>query len=263
MTKYRAIGPISHSARRARPLFHVRPSRQDQRNRWLWSRAQASPRPRVVLVETQPVSATALQQHWSRPSPLVPRETSNTVPVQPRRPHSGVHSLREPGHTTPGRREPLLRTKSSSEWRRPTFHVKRHSISSFRRQARSAEAIWAQNTASSIGSTPAASKLTGVTSTTPAVPAHFDTPARRISAMRRTSPSVGGNARSSSRGLRRDRAARRQSLHESGAPSTHARATGRPSSPSSAGSSPSTSASTDPPVDMNRRRSGASRPAGT
>lgn len=36
-----------------------------------------------------------------------------------------------------------------------------------------------------------------------------------------------------------------------GAPSTHAIAAGRPSSPSSAGSSPTTSANTDPPVYMN------------
>jgi hypothetical protein len=118
----------------------------------------------------------------------VPRETLNTAPVQPRRPRSGAHSLSALGHTTPGRQEPPLRTKDSSEWHPPTFHVKRRSISSFRRQARSAEPIRAQNHASSVGSTLAPSKLTGVTSTTSAVPAHFDTSLRRMAAVHRASP---------------------------------------------------------------------------
>jgi hypothetical protein len=118
----------------------------------------------------------------------VPRETSNTAPVQPRRPRSGAHSLNALGHTTPGRQEPPLRTNNSSEWHPPTFHVKRRSISPFRRQAPTAVPIWAQNHASSIGSTPAPSKLTGVTSTTCAVPAHFDTSLRRMAAVHRTKP---------------------------------------------------------------------------
>lgn len=99
-----------------------------------------------------------------------------------------AHPMSELSDTIPGRQEPLLRTKNSSEWHRS--HVPRETSRDLTTPEASTRHRGYLGAESCIDnrSTRAPFKLTEVTYTTTTVPAHLDTSLRRVVAKYRTSP---------------------------------------------------------------------------